>query len=347
MDRRESAIRALGVAAAACALLVGARMAVAQVIIQTVPVGNPGNATDRATGNLYGSVSYSYNIGTYDVTAAQYTAFLNAVAKTADPVGLYNSAMATDTMYGCGITQTLTAGTYTYATSKNPNFPVNYVSWGDAARFCNWLQNGQPSAPEGNGTSETGSYTLNGAITNGTLMTVTRNPEAVWCIPAENEWYKAAYYDPNKNGVGNPGYWAYPSKSNSTPSNVLSATGTNNANYLRGTYPDPTNYLTAVGAFASSPSPYGTFDQGGDVVQWSEVIMFGSYRGLRSGLFSGPDYLLQSGSRSNGTPTVAAPGIGFRISEIPGGYQAPEPASLGILSLGVLGMLVRRRGARR
>ena len=34
---------------------------------------------------------------------------------------------------------------------------------------------------------------------------------------------------PDKHGGA--GYWSYPTKSNSAPSNVLSATGTNNANF--------------------------------------------------------------------------------------------------------------------
>ena len=54
------------------------------------------------------------------------------------------------------------------------NRPVNYVSWGDAARFCNWLQTGN---------TETGAYTLNGATTNSALMAVTRNANAQYFIP--------------------------------------------------------------------------------------------------------------------------------------------------------------------
>ncbi len=42
---------------------------------------------------------------------------------------------------------------------------MNWDNWGDAARFANWLENGQPTGPEGTGTTETGSYTLNGAMT--------------------------------------------------------------------------------------------------------------------------------------------------------------------------------------
>jgi hypothetical protein len=43
--------------------------------------------------------------------------------------------------------------------------------------------------------------------------------------PNLDEWFKAAYYDPQK-----PGYWRYATRSDTLPSNVLSATGTNNAN---------------------------------------------------------------------------------------------------------------------
>src|SRR2546426_808545 len=63
--------------------------------VQTVHVGNAGNANDPATGNLYGGVGYAYNIGTTEVTVGQYTEFLNAVAAT-DTYGLYNTHLATD-----------------------------------------------------------------------------------------------------------------------------------------------------------------------------------------------------------------------------------------------------------
>jgi formylglycine-generating enzyme required for sulfatase activity len=172
-------------AAVAAAGVLSARAST--ITMAMVTVGDPGNAADT-TG--YGGVGYTFQMGKYDVTAAQYAAFLNAVATTSDPYGLYNSNMASG-FASCGISQTLSSGTYSYATTKNGSFPVNLVSWGDAARFSNWLQNGQPNAPEGNGTTETGAYTLNGDVSS--LMEA-RNPGAIYFIPSEDEWYKAAYY---------------------------------------------------------------------------------------------------------------------------------------------------------
>ena len=70
--------------------------------------------------------------------------------------------------------QSGTSGSYSYSvTGGDPqaaNCPIFDVTWGDAARFCNWLQNGQPTYPagiRGSGRStETGAYTLNGDTTN-------------------------------------------------------------------------------------------------------------------------------------------------------------------------------------
>ena len=78
--------------------------------------------------------------------------------------------MATDIIcQTIGITQSGSSGSYSYSVtgsdSQAANCPIFDVSWGDAARFCNWLQNGQPTGAEGTGTTETGAYTLNGATT--------------------------------------------------------------------------------------------------------------------------------------------------------------------------------------
>ena len=145
------------------------------ITIDTVPIGNAGNANDPATGNLYGGVAYDYRIGKYDVTVGQYTAFLNAVAAT-DTYSLYKTQMATD-LSVAGISQSGSSGSYSYSVIGSANHPITYVRWEDAARFANWLSNGQPglggsAVPQDASSTEDGAYTLNGVVDGGA---VTRN----------------------------------------------------------------------------------------------------------------------------------------------------------------------------
>jgi hypothetical protein len=213
------------VATVSVALLAGIVTDAQAITIDTVPIGNPGNANDPATGNVYGGVSYNYRIGKYDVTVGQYTAFLNAVAAT-DTYGLYNPSMATD-LNIAGIAQNCVAGSCSYSVIGSPNKPITYVSWGDAARFCNWLNNGQPVGAEGPMTTETGAYSLNGALTDQALFAVTRNSGAKWFIPSESEWYKAAYYNPATGS-----YFLYATSSNTTPISAPPGSTPNTANFF-------------------------------------------------------------------------------------------------------------------
>jgi formylglycine-generating enzyme required for sulfatase activity len=306
--------------------------------LETVPVGNPGNAADPATGSIYGSVGYSYNIGKYEVTAGQYTAFLNAVAGT-DAYGLYNAHMWS-VSDGCQIERYAGSGTvgdpYQYRVASDyANRPVNCVSFWDACRFANWLNNGQGGA----GTTENGAYTLTtDGITNNTI---TRNSGATWAVTSEDEWYKAAYFDPNLGG-GAGGYWHFPTAGNNVPGNDVADVSGNNANYyIQGTaYPvENHHFITAIGEFQNSDSPLGTFDQGGNLWEWNEAV-FQNLRGYRGGAFNwGGSITLNSSFRTSQSASYEYWDLGFRVVQL-----VPEPASLGILGIAVAGMLLRRKG---
>ena len=328
-----------------CVVLACISSVQATTVIDTVRVGNAGNDPDtRYYAAGYGSVSYEYQIGKYEVTAGQYTEFLNAVAAE-DTYGLYNTSMDSHNQ-GCQITQNGSSGNYTYdfsgGTVEAPgstaadweNRPVNFVSWGDAARFANWLHNGQPTGAQDNSTTEDGAYLLNGAVTNATLLAVNRETDWKWAITSEDEWYKAAYY----SGSGST-YYDYPTSSDSVPSNdLVDPDPGNNATFYSNSYTYTIGspyYRTDAGEHENSGSPYDTFDQGGNVWEWNEAIISSS-RVLRGGSYGTyPSYMHASGSRDY-DPASEYSGVGFRV------VQVPEPMTVGLVLIGGLAMLRRR-----
>lgn len=313
------------------------------VTIDTVFVGDAGNA---AYTNLYalGSVPYNFAIGKYEVTIAQYTTFLNSVAKS-DPYGLYSANMSGSPQYPqiAGISRFLRIpGGYTYSVVTNfggsANRPITVVNWFDAARFANWMHNGATNGAS----TETGAYTLNGA-TNGYIP---RNTNATWWVPNQNEWFKAAYY---KGGGTNAGYWLYPTQSDIAPGNSNSL-APNQANYkidgifaLSQTNVFPsTNALTDVGFYSNSPSAYGTFDQAGSLAEWAD-----DPAGSSSAYVMGSDWSSIAGIMSADYPGGSLPNnygdnvtLGFRLATV------PEPSTYALLALsaaGLGGYVLRRR----
>jgi formylglycine-generating enzyme required for sulfatase activity len=359
MSRTSLQLLSLWLVALACML--SAPVGAAQITYQQVTVGNPGNANDTI-GAGYGAVNYSYQIGKYDVTIGQYAAFLNAADPNGtNPNGIYNSQMRNDlNIAGISYTSGASAGSKysvvgpsgTAYGQTGANRPITFVSWFDAARFANWMTNGQ-----GAGSTETGAYTLNNA-TSGNA--VAANPDAAFRLPTENEWYKAAYYDPTLNS-GAGGYYAYATQSNIDPGNTIYDPAPQ-ANYKVGgafsvtqssSYSSSQNYLTDVGAFSDSGSFYGTFDQSGNVSQWNDLdglASSGSSRGQRGGDWTVNDpSFLSSSRRFSDDPSYEGNFLGFRLASPASSTSAvPEidPNSLGsvlALVLGSLGLLERRR----
>ena len=214
------------------------------------------------------------------------------------------------------------------------NKPITYVSWFDAARFCNWVQNGQ-----GSGGTETGAYTLNGAMSG----IHTKNAGATTWIPSENEWYKAAYYDPNKGGAGVGGYWPYSTLSNTLAGNTIGVA--NSANYNDGDFASSPGRLTDVGAYgANSDSFYGTNDQSGNVYEWNDTVEAVLYRGLRGGSwYFNANLLDSSSSRDYNSPTGESNLGGFRVASSELAAVPEVTSSFTLLGLISSGLLLRRR----
>jgi len=136
-----------------------------------VAIGNAGNGTDPATGNLYGAVGYNYRMGKYEVTNVQWNTFTAAAGTpTGNPITAYDQSA-------------------TYTGAKQP---ANNVSWYEAAQFCNYLTSGNKSL---------GAYQLgtDGSITIDRDAAISSYGIA-YVIPTEDEWYKAAYFKPDGSG---------------------------------------------------------------------------------------------------------------------------------------------------
>ena len=173
----------------------------------------PGNCME------VGSVGYTYNVGETEVTTAQWVAFLNTV----DPLGrnrhrLWDVAESPKVWpkYG-SVERNLKAPVgqrYSVASKQWANKPYNSADFTRAARFINSLQNGKVLSKKTKtvttvtGSSlitttfkvrlspitETGQYTMS-------KRAATRNSAKGFVVTSQNEWIKAAYFDPKGGGT--------------------------------------------------------------------------------------------------------------------------------------------------
>ncbi len=245
--------------------------------MEFVVVDNPGNNKDPIYN--FGHVPYLFEIGKYEITNQEYAEFLNAIARFDDCYGLYSTSM-TIGLFG-GIERSQQNGEFIYSAKQNwQKRPVVYISWYDLARMANWLHYGKPSTGRSElgtteGTHKTGAYDTRyfprhySEAVEVERLPLYRNKKALYWIPNEDEWYKAAHYDPTIEGKRK--YWDYPVRTHQLPNNSEPPGDEHSVNFFRETFAiGKPFFLTEVGAYPLASSYYQTYDQGGNVWEWLE-----------------------------------------------------------------------------
>jgi formylglycine-generating enzyme required for sulfatase activity len=300
--------------------------------MEFVTIGNPGNANDSLPSNFKaGSVGYTFQMGKYEVSESMFTKY------SAEFGNANNLAIGNFDSYG-------------------PDKPGKWVSWNNAARFVNWLNTSS-------GGFAAYKFTSGGVNDNIALWTPaetldydSKNPyrskRAKYVLPTYNEWHKAAFYDPTKNG-GAGGYWTYATGSDSAPASVAFGTDPGTAVYGRGFNNPPADIKLAGGL-----SPYGVMGMNGNIMEWEESSFDLSNsdptlpRAFRGGNWadSGAAVLRKDQGRGFINPNQGGFLIGFRVASLTseGGGEVPEPSSMVIGALlGLGGVLARRRSGSR
>ena len=287
--------------------------------MEFVTIGNPNNAADTTGApNPAGAVGYTYDIGKFEVSE--------------DMITKFNASQSLQ------ITQD----------NRGSAKPATSVSWNEAARFVNWLNTST-------GNQAAYKFTTTGVNDNIALWASGeagydasnpyRNSLAKYVLPSYNEWYKAAYYDPNTSA-----YYDYTTGSDSAPTAVASGTGTGangNNEAVYGGQTGPAD-VTQAGGF----SPYGVMGLGGNVWEWEESSddlansSGSSSRGFRGGDWDFGSSDLSSSSRNGNNPSVEGGSIGFRVASLSSSAPpaVPEPSMMVIGTLfGLGGLMAKRR----
>lgn len=257
-----------------------------QFTIDFVTIGEAGNTADT---NGYGGVAYEYRIGIHEVST-----------------GMVESA---STLGGLALTPTV----------RLPEMPATGLTWNQVARFVNWLNTNSGYPPAYNFAVQPGEpgYDPDASIllwaTNDPGYNAAnpyRNAGTRYFLPAESEWYKAAYFNPAGSN-----FFPFPTGSATPPTQVPFGTTAGTAVFNQIAFNGPAATTNAGGL-----SPSGTMAQGGNAQEWMETAFGGtntnatSPRALRGGLWTSTVTALESSSRGLLDADLPSDATGFRVA---------------------------------
>ena len=253
-----------------------------------VPIGDAGNRDTIPEevpfddGLAIGSVDYDFHITRSPITVEQWFEFAFAYEPYAGGTG----ASTFITSWGQGGV----GGAPISFIERAAEFPAD-VGWRYAARFCNWLHNGKLNEPWA---FESGVYDTSTFVEDaeGNLLDQREpSPGAKFWIPTLDELTKAAFYDPNRYGSGQGGYWPYPDGGDQPLIPGLPEDGGETEASIEiepGVY-GPT---LPVGSYPHVQSPYGLLDISGGEREWTTTWAGDGIRSVMSSNRSTPPDLL-------------------------------------------------------
>ncbi|MFG0327871.1 MAG: SUMF1/EgtB/PvdO family nonheme iron enzyme [Phycisphaerales bacterium JB037] len=280
MMRRASRISALSVAVLAAPALA---QPVPDYDFDWATIGDPGNRPANAQEAPFlhppasdlveiGDVDYEYRMTRTEVTVGQWFEFVDAYWPHNDE----RIDLSAFTSYWIR-PQNPNPGPgedpqYTLVHPDAASFPAD-MSWYYAARYVNWLHNDKVNEKWA---FETGVYdtsTFGGVDAQGNPTDQhTRNPDAKFWIPSMDEWAKGMYWDPDKHGPGEGGYWLRPDSGDEMLISAPPDMGgeTNAGEYFVTLDPDERWQYFSVGQYPDVQSPWGLLDGSGGVSEWNE-----------------------------------------------------------------------------
>ncbi len=267
---------------------------------------------------VVGAVDYEYRLARTEVDVTQWFEFVQAYAPFWE---------------GSRLDPAFTSQ-WIVPNTLDPNQPASYrilsgaehlpgdFSWRLAARYCNCLENNtrldRPAF-------ENGVYDTSTFITNpdGTINDqATHNPSARYWIPIADEWIKGMYYDPDRYGDGQEGYWLYPDGGNEPLIIGYPENGGETSAGLR--FGDPGARFLDVGSYPNVQSPWGLLDASGGEDEWlGDLSPSRRDRGVKgSQQFGGPPDPVDRLDWFVGSPPYIG-GSGFRLaSSVPSPYTS-------------------------
>ena len=290
-------------------------------------LGRPYNFVNPYHSPNRGRVDYSYRMMHGAVAVEQYAEFLNLFTPFWVQFQNTPGAVENGQLFALG-SSGISLGASSWEVTKGWENTAARSTFRNAMRYANWLHNGAPTDNLTWDTFHTGAYLFPETFLTDSFFgqPITREEGARFFIPSIDEWFKALYYDPDRYGEGEEGYWRFANGSDTVP--------VAGQEFPDGTGPDGRR----LGQFPGEETPLGLKDSMMFDRSWTETPTLA---------FAGAESYEPWMRLTSGTPTNMPGFFGENQWNSSGliriGAAIPSPASGGALALGLLLAARRRR----